>query len=69
MEWSLSVPGSISNTAPSYALGFKSDFVVYFCEIFNDTGLSVMSLFSEPVYENGIINVPFIAKMLVVGMF
>ena len=66
MDWvlhknKLSVPGIISNTAPSYALGFQT-ISLFFIVRFNDIWLPVMSIFPEPVYGNGIISVSCIAK-------
>ena len=57
----LPVPDSISNTAPSYALGCKTTSSLIYWKV-KDIWLSVMSIFPEPVYGNGIIAVSYIAK-------
>ena len=56
------MPEIISNTAPPYALGFSTVSPFMFIGKFNDIWLSVMLIFSLPVYENGIISVSYIAK-------
>ena len=58
----LSVTEIISNTAPPYALGFETIPLFILIVRFNDILLTVMSIFSEPVYENGQIPVSYIAK-------
>ena len=47
----LPVPEIISNTAPSYALGCKTTSLLIFIGRFHDIWLSVISMFSLPVYK------------------
>ena len=49
LKTKLPVPGVISNTAPSYALGCNTTSPFIFIGSFNDTWLSVMPIFSEPI--------------------
>ena len=58
----LSLPEIISNTALSYALGCKITSSFNLIGNFNGIWLSVMLIFSEPVYENRVISVWYIAK-------
>ena len=57
----LLVPDSRPNTAPSYALGFKT-ISLLLTGRFNDIWLSVMSIFSEHANGNSKRSVSYIAK-------
>ena len=58
----LPIPESISKTAPSYALVFSTISSFIFIWKFNDTWLSVKSIFSLSVYTNGWALVLYVAK-------